>query len=156
MYFVGLSRSHATAITLDGPERMIGVFAAAGSASWRALTMRNPTPNDGVSGINILKDTSLGLTASTFTNFVIEISGGGESARWRASTGAWTNNKIPIVTTATKSELLSRRGEGPVFWGAEVRETLVSPVTSGFMRLTRLSIHAWRPGFVGTRPVFRK
>lgn len=157
LYFVGLARSHATPIDLSGYERMVGIVASAGTNSWRAIVMRNNSPGDGVTPAAITKDTSLGLTSSTFTNFVLEISGGAESARWRASTGAWTNNKIPIVATATKSELPSRAGnEGVVVWGPEVRETTAVPATPGYMRVTRLSVHAWRPGFVATRPVFRK
>jgi hypothetical protein len=156
MYFLGLARSHATTSALEGPERLLGVVSIAGTSSWRAYSLRNLNPADGITPGVVLKDTSLGLTANVFTNFVIEISGGGESARWRAGTGAWTNTRIPVVTTATKSQILSRNGEGPVFWGTEVRETLATPVTPGYMRFTRLSIHAWRPGFVATKPQYRK
>jgi len=156
LYFLGLARSHATTITLDGYERMFGVVATAGTNSWRAIVMRNNNPDDGITPAVITKDTSLGLTSGTFTNFVMEISGGGESARWRANTGPWTNNKIPIVATAAKAELHSRPGEGSVVWGVEVRETAAVPATPGYIRVTRMSVHAWRPGFVATRPVFRK
>jgi hypothetical protein len=156
LYFLGLARGHATTITLDGYERIFGVVATAGTNSWRAVVMRNNSPSDGITPAVITKDTSLSLTASTFTNFVMEISGGGESARWRASTGAWTNNKIPVVATASKAELHSRPREGNVVWGAETRETAAVPATPGYMRVTRMSVHAWRPGFVATRPVFRK
>jgi hypothetical protein len=156
LYFLGLARGHATDISLVGYERMFGVVATAGTNSWRAIVMRNNNPGDGITPAVITKDTSLGLTSNVFTNFVLEISGGGESARWRASTGVWTNNKIPVVATASKAELHSRPGEGNVVWGVETRETAAVPATPGYIRVTRMSVHAWRPGFVATRPVFRK
>jgi hypothetical protein len=155
IYFIGLCKSNVGASTLAGWERIIGISNTVDTANWRATTMRNATPNNGTPPGSTLKSTSLGVTGTVFRNFVLEISGGGSSARWRASSGAWTNNKIPIVTTATSSELLSRRGEGPVSWGVEVRHTLTPPIQAATLRLSRLSIHCFRPGFIGTKPTYQ-
>jgi hypothetical protein len=154
LYFIGFGATASTTSDLSGIQRMCGFVCSGAANNWRAVVKRNTTPGSAPS--TKTKDTTLGLLPSSFHNLVLEVSGGGESARWRASTGAWTNNKIPIVTTAPKSELLSRRGEGPVLWGAETRETAVSFAVPSTIRMTRLSMHAWRPGFVGTKPVFRK
>ena len=156
LYFIGFGRTSATATNLDGIQRLCGFVSSGAANNWRAVVIRNTTPNDGITPAEKTKDTTLGLSPSVFQNFVLEVSGGGESARWRASTGTWTNNKVPVVATAIKSELHSRPGEGTVLWGAEVRETAVSFIAPAGFRLTRLSCHAWRPGFVGTAPEFRK
>lgn len=158
--FVGMLRAHASGPDLAGMERMVGIVSTAAQDNWRAICMRNINPNDFITPADLKKDTSLGIISSqaNFLNCVIEVSGEGKSARWRTSTGLWTNNKIPIATTATAAELPSRRNEGVMDFGIQVREfeddaTPSAVATTAVVR--RLNIWAWRPGFVATRPVFR-
>ena len=156
LYFVGFATSANTDASLSGVQRMCGFVCTGNASNWRAVVVRNAEPNDGISpGVKTV-DVDLGFNPTGFQNFVLEVSGGGQSARWRSNAGAWTNNKIPIVASAVKSNLLSRQGEGPVLWGAETRETALVPAAPAAIAFSRLSIHAWRPGFVATRPVFRK
>lgn len=156
LYFIGFGSSLYGATDIASSQRMCGFVSTGTGNNWRAVVIRNVAPNDGLTPGVTTKDTTLGLAPGSFHNFVLEVSGGGHSARWRASSGAWTNSNIPIVATATKAELHSRPGEGPVAWGATVRETEQAPVTVAGLELTRLSVHAWRPGFVATVPSFRK
>lgn len=161
LVFVGMLRAHTTTSTLDGMERMLGIVSTSSTGNWRAISMRNFTPADGATPSDLKKDTSLGVASNVinFLNCVIEVSGEGKSARWRASTGSWTNNKIPIVTTATDAELPSRPGEGMMDFGVQVREFSdaggIPPAVATSCVIRRFNIWAWRPGFVGTRPVFR-
>jgi hypothetical protein len=158
MVFVGMMRPHETESTLDGIERMLGIVSGSATGNWRAISIRNYTPSDGITPAETMFDTSLGIASnvSNFMNCVVEVSGEGKSARWRTSTGAWTNNKIPVVHTATSSQILSRPNEGPVTFGVEVREWAGgSPTDPTSVVVSRLNIWAWRPGYVATRPVFR-
>jgi hypothetical protein len=141
-------------------ERMLGVVSNSSVSNWRAISVRNFNPNDGITPADWKKDTSLGIASNVanFMNVVIEVSGEGKSARWRTSTGLWTNNKIPIATTATESEIMSRRNEGNVDFGVHVREwedDSIPPTVATTVIVSRLNVWAWRPGFVATRPVFR-
>jgi hypothetical protein len=156
--FVGMLRAHATDSTISGMERMLGFVNTAQASNWRAVSMRNFNPADGITPSDFRKDTSIGITGSVFCNMVLEVSGAGKSARWRASSGVWTNNKIPVITTATDADLPSRRGEGVMDFGVQIREwedDAIPPAVPMTATFSRLNIWAWRPGFVATRPVYR-
>lgn len=160
LVFVGMSRAHSTTASLVEMERMLGIISSTSTSNWRAVTKRNDIPSDGIASEAVLIDFPLGVASNQadFLNCVIEVSGEGKSARWRTSTGPWTNNKIPVTTTATSENLLSRRNEGPVDFGVQVREwedDFIAPTATTTAVVSRLNIWAWRPGYVATRPVYR-
>lgn len=156
--FIGVGRTHVSVTSLlDGAERLTGFLADGAASNWRAVSLRNLNPNDGITPAVIKKDTDTGIGSGVFNSMQLDLSAGGKRANWRIQAGAFPTTPIPIVTTATADDLLSRPGEGSVVWGAEVRElsTGSDPLTASLLTLGRFRIWAFRPGYVGSKPSYR-
>lgn len=160
-FTLGISRSHLADFAYeDGCERFTGFLLEGATGNWRAVCIRSATPDStSIPGVKT-KDTDLGLDGSAFRTMQLEISSGCTSARFRIGNTPFpaSGTDIPLVTTAGPSELLSRQGEQNVGWAVTVRElsSLGTPSAASQLNVGNLKVLGFRPGYVGTVPVYRK